>query len=105
MELFTLIVIIAEGLHTLFALAMVLIKPFRQWLLKNKERDEARDEASRCSLRNLITTFYYSHRMNSELRQFEYENMEKVYAAYKNLGGNSFVDKLWGEIQDWKVVE
>ena len=90
---------------------MICVKPFRSWFLniqdrKNTEaeKDANRDEAHRCSLRNIITEFYYSHRNICEIHQYEYENIEKVYKAYKAMGGNSFIDKIWKEIQDWTVI-
>lgn len=105
------IIKIAQGLLTLLSLLLLFIKPFRSWFLNLQDRkrqeatkDESRDEALRCSLRNIITQFYYSHYSICEIHQYEYENIERVYAAYKRMGGNSFVDKLWEEIQEWSVI-
>lgn len=35
--------------------------------------------------------------------EYEYENLERLYKQYKKLGGNSFVDKVWNEVQEWKI--
>lgn len=112
MEAFNQIISVLSGTLTIFAFLAFIIRPIREWILgakKKREKEdahnEARDEATRCSLRNLITDFYYRHRTNSEMHQYEFENVYKIYAAYKNLNGNSFVDKIWAEIQDWAIVE
>lgn len=103
---------VAQGLVALVALLAIFVKPFRLWFFNMKNRktaeekkDKDRDEAIRCTLRNIITQFYYGHRVQSELHQYEYENIAKVYQAYKKMGGNSFVDKIWEEIQEWTIVQ
>lgn len=103
---------VAQGLVALIALLAIFVKPFRLWFFNTKNRktaeekkDKERDEAIRCTLRNIMTQFYYSHKAQCELHQYEYENIAKVYQAYKTMGGNSFVDKIWEEIQDWTIVQ
>ena len=103
---------VAKGLTALFSICAILIKPIRNWLLgiqdrkkEQEEKDSARDEATKCSLRNIITNFYYSKHKVCEIHQYEYENIEKIYHAYKTMGGNSFIDKLWEEIKDWTVIQ
>ena len=31
--------------------------------------------------------------------------MEQLYMQYKKLKGNSFVDKIWNEVQTWTIDE
>jgi hypothetical protein len=38
------------------------------------------------------------------IRQYEYENVVLLYKAYKALGGNTFVDHIYNEINEWEVV-
>ena len=101
----------AQGFLAIVSLMLICVKPFRAWLLNVQDRkkqeaskEENRDEALRCSLRNIITQFYYSHCHNCEIHQYEYENIAKVYATYKKMGGNSFVDKIWEEIKEWSII-
>lgn len=112
LEIFDTVFIFAQGLTALFSLLIIFVKPFRAWIFNAKSRkredekkDNNRDEAMRCTLRNIITQFYYSHRMNSELHQYEYENIAKIYRAYKEMGGNSFIDRIWEEIQEWMIIQ
>lgn len=58
----------------------------------------------RCQLRNEMLRIYYHNRDKEHLRQYEYENFVMLYEAYKALKGNSFIDKIYKEIQDWEVV-
>ena len=94
-----------------FSLLVILCKPFRKWIVTSKNNkgkmqqdEEDRKETDRCLLRDRITSIYYKNRLDCELRQYEYENLERLYKQYKKLGGNSFVDKIWNEIQDWNIL-
>lgn len=111
MEIFNFVVQVSQGILAVLSLGLFLIKPFRNWILGAQERNQQKeqreldiDEALRCSLRNIITEFYYTHYETKTLHQYEYENISKVYAAYKRMNGNSFVDKIWEEIQGWEIV-
>ena len=59
---------------------------------------------TKCQLRSEMLRMYYRHRESGEIRQYEYENFVMLYEAYKALKGNSFIDKIYGELQEWKVV-
>ena len=59
---------------------------------------------TKCQLRSEMLRIYYHHRESKVLRQYEYENFVMLYEAYKALKGNSFIDKIYGEIKSWEVV-
>ena len=59
---------------------------------------------TKCQLRSEMLRMYYRHRENGEIRQYEYENFVMLYEAYKALKGNSFIDKIYREVQEWEVV-
>lgn len=93
-----------------FSLMVMICKPFRNWVLNRKESSkkeseekEAGKETDRCILRNMIADIYYRNRDKQIIEQYEYENLEHLYAQYKKLGGNSFVDKIWNDIQTWRI--
>jgi len=94
-----------------FTLLVILCKPFRDWIIKNKDNkkkmqqnEEDRKETDRCLLRDRITSIYYKNKRDCEIRQYEFENLERLYKQYKKLGGNSFIDKIWNEMQEWNVI-
>ena len=58
----------------------------------------------KCQLRNEMLRIYYHNREKEEIRQYEYENFVMLYEAYKALKGNSFIDKIYKEVQSWEIV-
>ena len=102
---------ICQGALALITIALMFIKPFRQWFLgirghkKKIESQEATEhESVKCLLRSEIVRIYYANRGRRALHSFEYENVSMLYAAYKDMGGNSFVDRIWDEIQGWDII-
>lgn len=57
----------------------------------------------RCMLRSTMLNIYYKHNGEDSIRQWEAENFELMYAAYKSLGGNSFIDNIHEEVKKWEV--
>lgn len=93
-----------------FSLLIMICKPFRIWILNRKEthkksedEKEAGRETDRCVLRHMIADIYYRNRDAQKIEQYEYEDMEHLRTQYKALGGNSFVDKIWNEVQSWRI--
>ena len=64
----------------------------------------ALSEGQRCLLRTEIVRIYYRHHDDRKLREFEYKNMEECYKAYKALKGNSFIDRIHAEMQEWDII-
>lgn len=61
-------------------------------------------EGTRCQLRSEMLRIYYHNREREKIRQYEFENFIALYDAYKALKGNSFVDKIYKEVQSWEVI-
>lgn len=59
---------------------------------------------TRCQLRSEMLRIYYHCHETGVIRQYEYENFVMLYEAYKALKGNSFVDKIYKEIQDLEII-
>lgn len=59
---------------------------------------------TKCQLRSEMLRIYYHHREARKIRQYEYENFVLLYEAYKALKGNSFIDKIYRELQTWEVI-
>lgn len=86
-------------LATFVAEVMILvgvIVPVLVWIRKISN-------GTKCQLRNEMLHIYYRHCDTKEIRQYEYENFVFLYEAYKALGGNSFIDKIYEEIQTYKI--
>jgi hypothetical protein len=59
---------------------------------------------TKCQLRSEMLRIYYHHRERETIRQYEYENFVMLYEAYKALKGNSFIDKIYKEVQTWEII-
>ena len=61
-------------------------------------------EGTKCQLRSEMLRTYYHNKDDKKIRQFEYENFVFLYEAYKALKGNSFIDKIYEEVQSWEII-
>lgn len=61
-------------------------------------------EGTKCQLRSEMLRIYYHNREAGQIRQYEYENFVMLYEAYKALKGNSFIDKIYKEVQSWEII-
>ena len=60
--------------------------------------------SERCHLRSEMLSIYYHNKDSEKIRQYEYENFVFMYEGYKALKGNSFIDKIYKEVQTWEIV-
>lgn len=60
--------------------------------------------AQKCQLRSEMLRIYYHHYQSGVIRQYEYENFVMLYQGYKSLRGNSFIDKIYKEVQTWTII-
>lgn len=58
----------------------------------------------KCQLRSDMLSIYYHNHEAKKIRQYELENFVALYEAYKALGGNSFIDKIYEEVMGWEVI-
>jgi len=100
MEVVKLLATYAGYISSIFAFALILIRPFREWLFGIN----AIQEGQKCLLRSEMLHIYYEYKDRKQIRQFEYENFLYLYSAYKALKGNSFIDKIKTEVDSWEVV-
>lgn len=80
--------------------AALLIKPVREWIFGM----EAIREGQRCLLRSEIVRIYYRHVKDKQLNEYEFRNLVQCYQAYKALGGNSFIEHIYEEMQAWEII-
>ena len=90
----------AKDICSIATCAALLIRPVRERIMGTKEAREGQ----RCLLRSEIVRIYYRHRDDRQLREYEFKNMEQCYEAYKALKGNSFVDRIHAEMQEWDII-
>jgi hypothetical protein len=91
MDITTIVTLITE-IGVLFG----VIVPVIAWIKKIAN-------GQRCQLRNEMLRIYYQRKETGIIHQYEYENFVFLYEAYKALKGNSFIDKIYGEVQKYKI--
>ena len=84
----------------IIAAVAIFVKPFREWLFGIK----AQREAMKCLLRADMLRTYYKCKYEGNIRQYDAENFELEYKAYKAYKGNSFIDGIHDVKQKWEVI-
>lgn len=59
--------------------------------------------AMQAALRSTITNIYFKYKDKDSIPYYEKENLEKLYRAYRDIGGNSFVEDLYTKLITKKV--
>lgn len=59
---------------------------------------------TKCQLRSEMLRIYYRNIESGKIHQYEYENFVMLYEAYKALKGNSFIDKIYKEVQTLEII-
>ena len=90
----------AKDICSIITCVVLLVKPVREQIMGTKEIREGQ----RCLLRSEIVKIYYRHNEDRQLREYEYRNLVQCYEAYKALKGNSFIDHIYAEMQEWKII-
>lgn len=89
------VIYLAAGLTALVGALGVIFKVW-QWARRLQE-------GQKCLLRAQMLHTYYKHKEAETIRQYEFENFTACYQAYKAMGGNSFIEKVFEEVSDWEV--
>ena len=100
MEIFLIITQIAGCITAIMTAVAIFVKPIRQRIFNSKKANDG----EKCLLRCEILDIYYKGLEKREIHQYEAENLVKLYEAYKALGGNSFIEEVYSDIKEWKVV-
>lgn len=100
MEILQMIADHAGDICTIVTCAALLIKPVREKIMGT----EKIREGMRCLLRSEVVRIYYRHKDDKQLKEYEFRNLEQCYRAYKSLNGNSFVDHIHAEMQEWDII-
>lgn len=92
MDLTTIATLITE-----ISILIGVIAPIIVWILKIAN-------GMKCEHRTEMLRTYYHNKDAKKIRQFEYENFVMLYKSYKALKGNSFIDKIYKEVQTWEII-
>lgn len=102
METLEAIAKIAGYLASIAGIIGIVFKVIRDQRKISQEQEKIR-EGQKCQLRTDMMRTYYKNRDDKKLRQYEAENFVMMYEAYKAMGGNSFIDEIYGHVTKWDV--
>lgn len=94
-----------SGLAQVCGYALTIIA-FATFLYKLWKKIKNIATGQTCMMRSDITDTYYRHSGEAEptLREYERKNLDDLYDGYKALGGNHYIDDIYKEMREWKVV-
>lgn len=93
MDIFRLVVEIVGGLGLIGGLILAIVKVIIGFA-----------EGQKALLRAEMLKIYYKYRETRECPQYELENYHKMYQAYINLRGNSFMKDVTEEVKEWTMI-
>ena len=99
MDKFYTVVAVIDGVIVILGALAFIIKPIRSRLF----RDSEQREGVKCLLRTQMLDIYYRCKDTKVIREYEYKNFVACYTAYKAMGGNSFIDHIKEEIDDFSI--
>lgn len=88
--------------------AGALVAGFKYLQQKQKAqeaRQKALEDGMTAILRDRIVQAYYHYHDKGTITLHGLENVKGMYSAYKALGGNGVVDKLYADILELEVVD
>jgi hypothetical protein len=91
MELTTILAVIGEIVALISVITPVIV------------RTNKISNGTKCQLRSEMLRIYYHNKEAKKIRQYEFENFIFLYEAYKALKGNSFIDRIYEEIETWEI--
>lgn len=84
------------------AAAAIIVRPIREKLFDTQQTKEGQ----RCMLRaEMLSIYYRGQDAGGKLRQYDLQNFVLLYAAYKALDGNSFIDQINDKVKDMEVIQ
>ena len=71
---------------------------------KIKDDVAALAESAKDVLREKIMAIYHKNKRARQLEEHEKEALVQYYKDYKAIKGNSYIDKYYARMKDWKVI-
>jgi hypothetical protein len=99
MNAFLTFVAVVDGIPVVCGAVVFFVKPLRNKFFKDKEQRNG----IMCLLRKDMLDIYYANKDSKHIREYEYKNFISCYEAYKAMGGNSFIDHIKVEVDDFEI--
>lgn len=78
---------------------------------QNKEISHINDmldkinNSSKDILRQKIMAIYHANKMSKTLTIYDKEALDELYKDYKAQNGNSYIDKYYGRMKNWTIID
>ena len=63
------------------------------------------NNSSRDVLRQKIMAIYHDNKKNKTLTIYAWEALQELYKDYKAQNGNSYIDKYFNRMKNWRIIE
>lgn len=100
---------VASSLMAVITLAILLIKPIRNKVRQQIEKESSFktdvSDALKCLIRHSITSIYYRYRDERKIPEYEYQNLILLYDYYKLLKANTYIKDIMQIMNSWERTE
>lgn len=103
MNLSTIAICIAD-LGVVIGAVCAVWKHFKKFKDETQDKLEKVMEGIKCQHRSEMLRTYYRNKETKTIRQYEFEDFLLHYSSYKALNGNSFIDKIRAEVEEWEII-
>lgn len=95
---------LAAGIATVIGAVAAGITKVTQAFKESKQNKQYDREFKKSVLRAEILNIYYDCRETKTIPFYQYELVKNLFETYKSLGGNSFVEEAYMEIEEFEVL-
>lgn len=81
------------------------IQEIKDTNLKQNQSIEILNANFRDVLREKIMRIYHKNKKTRNLIRYEKEALDQYYKDYKRISGNSYIDKYYGRMELWNIIE
>lgn len=93
------------GIVSVIGAAAAGISKIIQTAKESKENKYNDREFKKSILRAEILNIYYDCKDRKEVPFYQYELVKNLFENYKRLGGNSFIDEIYNQIEEFQVLK
>lgn len=97
--------IITFVVSTLLGYCLNTIKNYRAKSKREKENENAQNEALLVLLQSDLTELYYKYEEKEKIPENRYKNWKNLLAIYEKLGGDDYIHDLNEKVKKWEIVK
>ena len=91
----------ADFLMQTYKIALPIVLGYIVWLLQRQDKvKDANSKGTMLLLRNKLIEYHEKYMALGYIPSYQYQNFCEMYEAYRALGGNGMITKMYEEIQE-----